>query len=118
MDKNKLLNKDFQEANKAVSNNTISDLCIQLENLERKLQMVLDQQMRAFRDNNKLLSKELNKATNNSNLQSKQLRMNVTDKLGLSNPKRVKTCEVDKKGEVVLPVNLFDGDTIIITQKF
>jgi hypothetical protein len=41
MDKNELLSKDAQEANKVVSNNTISYLCIELEKLERKLQMSL-----------------------------------------------------------------------------
>jgi hypothetical protein len=38
--------------------------------------------------------------------------MNVIDKLGLRNHNRV------EKGEVVLPVGLFDGDTTIGTQKF
>ncbi len=47
-DKNKLLRKDVQEANKVVlvmhgeSNKLISDLCIELEKLERKSKMVLD----------------------------------------------------------------------------
>ena len=74
--------------------------------------------MRVVWDDNNLPSKKLNEATNKSNLQSKQLRMDGLHKLGLSNLTRVRICEVDEKGVVVLSVDLFDGDKIIISQKF
>ncbi len=67
-----------------VFNNTISYPYIKLEKLERKLQVVLDQPMMVVRDDNNLLSKELNEATKNSTLLSKQLRMDDLHKLGLS----------------------------------
>ncbi len=63
--------------------------------------MILDHQMRVVRVNNNLLNKVVHEDRNKSTLQSKQLRNNVMDKLGLSNPKRVRTREVYGKGEVV-----------------
>ncbi len=117
-DKEISLNNHVQEANNAMCNNTIAYLCFELEKLERKLQMILDHQMRVVRVNNNSLNKTVHEYKNKSTFQSKQLRNNVMDSLGLSNPKRVRTCQVDGKGEIVSGVHLFDGDTMIVTQKF
>ncbi len=137
-----LLSNHVQEAKDDVYNNTILYLCFELDELEWKSQMILDHQMTVVRVNNNLLYKFVHEDKNKSTLQSKQLRNNVMDQLDPSKPKKVRTheidgkgevvmdqldpCkrkkvrtrEVDRKGEVVLGVDLFDGDTMIVNQKF
>ncbi len=56
--------------------------------------MILDHQMRVVRVDNNFLKKAVHEDKNKSTFQSKQLRNNVMDKLGLSNPQTKRSADV------------------------